>query len=239
MNPLLLELYCGAGGAAKGFHDSGFTVIGVDINPQPNYPYEFHQADALDVLRTLLSGATWQGYRLADFAAAHASPPCQLFTPLGAVHGDGYAARHVDLIAPTRELLQATGLPWTMENVPQAPLLNPITLCGSMFDLPVKRHRDFESSFTLYAPSCRHERWRELWPEGLEVSVSKARLASGSRQPRSPVVGVYGHGGGPGKDLDTWRWAMGTPWMQTKHEVAESIPPAFAYYIGRQLRAQC
>ncbi|OAP24619.1 MULTISPECIES: DNA methylase [Amycolatopsis] len=136
---LLLDLFCKAGGAAKGYHDAGFDVIGVDIEPQPHYPYAFYQADALDFL-------TAHGH---DFDAIHASPPCQAFTLAQRIQN----RRHPDLVGPVRAALTAIGRPWVIENVEGAPLRNPITLCGAMFpELNVYRHRLFETSFPVTAP---------------------------------------------------------------------------------------
>lgn len=131
----LLDLYCGAGGASKGLADSGFEVVGVDIEPQPHYPFEFHLGDALT-------------YPLAGFDAYWASPPCWRYQHL-------LKWRHPDapdLIAVTRELLISTGKPYIIENVVGAPLKNPIRLCGVMFGLKVIRHRLFESNISIVEP---------------------------------------------------------------------------------------
>src|SRR5690349_21349641 len=124
MKPRLLDLFCGAGGAAKGYADAGFEVVGVDHVDQPNYPYEFHKGDAL------LMGA-WLLHN-GDFDAVHASPPCQAYTTLRTLQG---GKEYPDLIAPTRDLLQKSGLPYVIENVVGAPLVNPVQLCGSSFGL--------------------------------------------------------------------------------------------------------
>lgn len=134
--PRLLDLFCCQGGASMGYHQAGFDVVGVDIDPQPRYPFEFHQADALT-------------FDLDGFDAIHASPPCQAHTTAQRIRGN----THPDLIAPTRERLMAAGVPWVIENVPGAPLHDPTMLCGGMFDgLRVYRHRLFETSFPLEAP---------------------------------------------------------------------------------------
>lgn len=147
--PLLLDLFCGAGGAAMGYHRAGFDVIGVDLNPQPRYPFEFHQCDALE----------WLSYEQNEFDAIHASPPCQRYTAL-AKGNNANVDDYPDLIAPTRELLQETGLPYVIENVPSAPLRYPITLCGEMFGLSVIRHRLFESNLPLLMCPHRPHRGR-------------------------------------------------------------------------------
>ena len=135
----LLDLFCCAGGAGRGYADAGFEVVGVDIDPQPRYPFEFILADALalpvDFLRT--------------FDAIHASPPCQAFTLAQRIRGN----QHPDLVAPVRQMLIASGRPYIIENVEGAPLIRPVMLCGAMFDgLQVYRHRLFESSFPIIAP---------------------------------------------------------------------------------------
>jgi len=138
----LLDLFCGAGGAGMGYHRAGFEVVGVDIEPQPRYPFEFHQADALEY-------AAEHGH---EFDAIHASPPCQGYSRmrhLPWLKGRVYPL----LIEPTRELLQGIGKPWVIENVSDAPL-NGAELCGLALGLPLIRHRRFESSILLLFPPC-------------------------------------------------------------------------------------
>jgi DNA (cytosine-5)-methyltransferase 1 len=136
--PRLLDLFSGAGGAAVGYHRAGFEVVGVDLHPQPHYPFEFHQADAMT-------------YPLDGFDAIHASPPCQAYSVANNIHG---RADHPMLIPSVRERLLATGLPYVIENVPRGPLINPVTLCGLTFGLNVKRHRLFESNVFMLSPPC-------------------------------------------------------------------------------------
>lgn len=137
--PRLLDLFCGAGGAGEGYHRAGFEVVGVDINPQPRYPFEFHRADAIEFL--LAHGRS--------FDAIHASPPCQAYTLAQRIR----SRKHPELIDTTRAALNEIGLPWVIENVPGSPLINPIELCGAMFpNLQVYRHRLFESSIPLVIP---------------------------------------------------------------------------------------
>lgn len=133
--PRLLDLFCGAGGAAMGYHQAGFEVVGVDIKPQPHYPFEFHQADALT-------------YPMEGFDVIHASPPCQAHCQLSKKLG------HKDLIPSVRKRL--LGKKYIIENVQGAPLYNPIRLCGSSFGLMVQRHRLFESSCILFGTDCNH-----------------------------------------------------------------------------------
>jgi len=207
--PRLLDLFCGAGGAAMGYHRAGFEVVGVDLEPQPRYPFAFERADAMT-------------FPLKGFDAVHASPPCQAYTALRTLHPDRI---YVDLIGRTRNRLRRSGLPWVIENVPGAPLRDPVTLCGTEFSLNVvdggvywlARHRVFESDRPVPA-------------------------ASGCRCRGRAVMGVYGHGGGanpaPGKGrkarLSEARTLLGIGWM-TGPELAQAVPPAYTEYIGRWL----
>lgn len=137
--PRLLDLYCCAGGASMGYHRAGFEVVGVDIRAQKHYPFEFHQADALEFLAA----------HGRDFDAIAASPPCQVHSRAQRIRN----REHPELIVPTRELLNQIGKPWIIENVVGAPLIDPIMLCGASFPpLRVYRHRLFEASFPLIAP---------------------------------------------------------------------------------------
>jgi DNA (cytosine-5)-methyltransferase 1 len=147
--PRLLDLFCGAGGAAMGYHRAGFDVVGVDLNPQPHYPFEFYQRDVTDIMATEIE----QRWITNNFHAIHASPPCQHYARVTAWRGN--REDHPDLIGSARELLQATGLPWVLENVPEAPV-GGMLLCGSMFGLDVRRHRRFETSWDAHCwlPSC-------------------------------------------------------------------------------------
>lgn len=197
----LLDLYCKAGGGSYGYKKAGFDVVGVDIEHQPNYPYKFIQADAIEFLKTA---------DLSAFDAIHASPPCQAYSWSAKRWNKNYP----DLVQPTRELLIKTGKPYIIENVIGAPLINPITLCGTMFGLKVIRHRLFESNIELQIPcKCFH---------------------NGSVK-NGDYVTVAGHGG-DSKDckLSTWREAMGISWMN-KNELTQAIPPAYTEFIGKQL----
>jgi DNA (cytosine-5)-methyltransferase 1 len=145
----ILDLFCGAGGAAVGYEMAGFEVIGVDHVDQPNYPYDFIRGDALTVLSLM-------DLRAGEYDAIHASPPCQTYANVTAWRGN--QDNHPDLLPPTREALKATGLPWVIENVPEAPLRPDLLLCGSQFGLRVRRHRAFETSWRAYSllPPCHH-----------------------------------------------------------------------------------
>lgn len=136
--PKLLDLFCCQGGASAGYVAAGFEVTGVDLEPQPRYPYEFVQGDALAFL--IANGH--------EFDAVHASPPCQAHTLAQRIQGNA----HPELISPTRQLLRALGVPFVIENVPGSPLEGPVELCGAMFGLRTYRHRLFEASFPLEGP---------------------------------------------------------------------------------------
>lgn len=218
--PALLDLCCKAGGMSEGYHRAGFDVVGVDIAPQPNYPFRFIRADALEYLREC-GGC---------FDAISASFPCQKFAQVQSLSKarNGSYREHPDLITPGRELLKAAGKPYVIENVPGAPLENPAMLCGSMFPgLRVYRHRLFETNWFLLTPP--HSPHRDCTPS-----------AGNGKSPKG-FISVCGNGGVKGMNaqeiLAYWRGAMGIDWM-TREELAEAIPPAFAEFIGRQLIEQ-
>lgn len=219
MRPLLLDLFCGAGGAAMGYFDAGFSgVVGVDIHAQPRYPFDFFQGDALSVLREM------NGH--LPFEAIHASPPCQAYSVTKSLH----AAEYPRLIAETRELLLATGLPFVIENVEGArsELRDPIRLCGSSFGLGVRRHRLFEChGFEVgLVPPCNHGEQ----PEPIDVT--------GTGGPRRNTARTSPGGGNSRKpeSLAHAREAMGIDWM-TRQELSEAIPPAYTAWIGERLYA--
>jgi DNA (cytosine-5)-methyltransferase 1 len=174
-----LDLFCGAGGAAMGYHRAGFDVVGVDIEPQPHYPFEFHQGDALVTLQAYIdTGVTWA-------AAIHASPPCKAHTKTGWSYHFDYHSDHADLLTPTRQLLENAGVPWVIENVPGAPMRVDLMLCGSQFGLGVRRHRWFEFShppFELMAP-CVH-------PRHVVTPLGNPNAARGSRREWADAMGI-------------------------------------------------
>lgn len=222
--PLLLDLFSGAGGAGVGYSRAGFDVYGFDIAPQQNYPFGFHQADAMGVLSNLVRFGPFFGGRRV--AAVHASPPCQHYSDMSACR-PGLASDYPDLVGPVRELLVETGLPWVMENVDGAGLLTQsslfedlhgITLCGHMFGLELYRHRAFESNVCLSEP--HHP--RHLTPGG----------KAGHWKP-GEIISVSGNC----TPIALARKAMGIDWM-TREELAESIPPAYTEHIGKQLLAE-
>ena len=217
MRPRLLDLFCGAGGAAMGYHRAGFEVVGVDLHPQPHYPFEFHQADAMT-------------FPLEGFDAIHASPPCQRFSILRHTRIQK-GMDHPDLVDPVRVRLVDSGVPWVIENVPGAPLYPVLILCGSMFGLgsrgrQLRRHRLFESSHMMYQLQCNHV--------GEAVGVyghgGNARYVyqDGVR------AGRPGHRGGYQGSAAEKREAMGVDWMNGR-ELSQAIPPAYTQWIGARL----
>jgi DNA (cytosine-5)-methyltransferase 1 len=209
-------LFCCAGGAGTGYHRAGFEVLGVDLNPQPNYPFEFHQGDALAFL-----AKHWE-----EFDAVHASPPCQASSALtkgtNKSTGWGEGERHVDLIPATRAFLNATGLPYVIENVQGSDLRRDMTLCGEMFGLRVLRHRYFELSGFEFTPP------KHIPHRGRVAGYRHGEWFEG------PYFAVYGDGGGKGT-VQQWQDAMGIHWTDVRKEIAEAIPPAYTEFIGRQL----
>jgi len=201
----LLDMYSGAGGAAEGYHRAGFTVVGVDIAPQPQYPFAFVQGDAIEYLAE-------HGH---EFDAIHASPPCQRYSAMSAAR-PGLADKSPDLVASSRAALSENGRPYVIENVPRAPLIDPVILCGQMFGLALYRHRLFESSVSLKAPTHPAH----------TIPASRA----GHWTPGT-VMSVSGHVA----PMTEARRAMGIDWMR-RDELAEAIPPAYTAYIGAQLR---
>lgn len=224
--PRLLDLFCGAGGAGMGYFRAGFNVVGVDIKPQPRYPFAFVQADALDY-------AAEHGH---EYDAIHASPPCQKYSAMTKRRWQD--REHPDLVAPTRALLIDTGLPYIIENVVGAPLINPVMLCGTMFGLQttegsqLRRHRLFELSFYCLTPPCDHN-------DGSPIGVYGGGQHPDRRRPAT--IGVWGNAGGHSErdnldhyGMDARREVMGIDWM-TGRELSQAIPPAYTEFIGRQL----
>lgn len=215
--PRALDLFCCAGGAGMGLHNAGFDVVGVDIEPQCRYPFEFHQADAMT-------------FPLDGFDFVWASPPCQGYTALR--HAPGAKGTAPQLIDAVRTRLEANGKPWCIENVEEAAwaMRDPVTLCGSMFGLGaqgcrLQRHRLFECSFKFNPPVCRHDARPVI---GVYGGHSRRRAASaGGRGTKDVWVG--GHKAAASK-------SMGIDWM-TLGELSEAIPPAYSEFIGREAMA--
>ncbi len=200
-----------------GYWEAGFEVVGVDINPQPRYPFELVRSDVRSLPDDFLGG----------FDVIHASPPCQRYSvATAALRASG--REYPDLVAPVRERLQQWGGSYVIENVPGAPLENPVQLCGSAFGLRVRRHRLFESNVFLSGPPACDHGWQR--PRYRRMATTKKRAETAGL---SGVVGVYKHtdykGEGRLREI-----AMGIDWM-TQDELAEAIPPAYTRWIGRKL----
>lgn len=213
--PRLLDLFCGAGGCSRGYAAAGFEVTGVDYRRQLSYPYAFKQANVLNLDIDFLR----------QFDAIHASPPCQAYSAMTALKGVrsrqeplDLGPEHPQLIEPVRQMLQEAGRPYVIENVPGAPLLDPVLLCGAMFDLGVIRHRLFESNIPLRVPEH----------PGHDIVTSKPYF--------SCVVGMGGawRGRNGSRDTEDWKKAMGIDQMD-RYGLTQAIPPAYAKWIGQQL----
>ena len=206
MRPILIDLFCGAGGCTKGYQDAGFYVVGVDIQPQPRYVgNEFYQADAMTFLRN------YSGH----YDVIHASPPCQKYTV--AQNAAKNADAHPDLVGGVRDMLKITGKPYVIENVVGAPLIDAKILCGISFGLNVRRHRLFESNFYFLTHPCQCKDANYYVIFGHEVRSRFSGSAAGRKN-----------------KIAEGRKAMGIDWM-TRGELSQAIPPAYTKYIGQHL----
>jgi DNA (cytosine-5)-methyltransferase 1 len=204
----LLDLFCGAGGASKGYAMAGFKVTGIDVKHGKRYPFEYIRADVRDYLDLDF---------LQQFDVIAASPPCQTHSATKHLrNAQGKNTSKIDMIPEVREALIASGKPYVIENVPNAPLINPIQLCGSGFGLKVRRHRLFESNVPIMGNTCNHK------AQGKPVGIY------GSMRDEIP------NGGHTAKTMQEAHQSMGIDWM-IWGELVESIPPAYTHYIGVQL----
>lgn len=210
MAPRVLTLYCGAGGSGMGYSLAGFEVVGVDIIPQPHFPFEFIQGDAIEVAMDIGR----------EFDFIDSSPPCQFHSAL--TKGTNYGRVYTDWIPSTRNALLTLKVPFLLENVAGASLRKDLRLCGEMFGLDVIRHRFFElHGVKIVQPVHKMHRGRVAgWRHGYYYP--------------GPYVAVYGDGGGKG-NLRDWQKAMGMPWVPEKKGIAEAIPPAYTRYIGQEI----
>lgn len=231
--PRVLDLFSKAGGCSRGYAMAGFEPTGVDIEKQKRYPYEFIQADAMEVLRDRAF--------LESFDFIHASPPCQCYSVTKHLSN----GNHPDLVGPVRELLLATGKPYVIENVVGAPLIYPVRLCGSSFGLDLRRHRLFESNMALVGKACCHG-WqtarfahKNTRPGRAERLSSVVQVCGGGNSKRSTSLRSVVTGDGhdeAGSGVAEWRRAMEIDWM-TRDELAQAIPPAYTHFLGKQIAA--
>ncbi|MFG2302377.1 DNA methylase [Actinacidiphila glaucinigra] len=213
----VLDLFCCAGGAAMGYHWAGFDVDGVDLADRPNYPFPHHRGDALEHLAHLTATGEIQRY-----AFVHASPPCQARCALtvGTNASQGWGSAHHDLVGPTRDLLDATGLPYVIEQPNgRASIRKDLSLCGEMFGLGVLRHRNFELG-----------RWAATRP-GHPAHRGYVRGYRHGVYRTGPYVAGYGNGGGKAT-VPEMQTAMGITWTDVREELTEAIPPAYTHWIG-------
>ncbi len=214
--PILLDAYCGVGGATRGYQLAGWYVIGVDNRPQPDYCGDhFIHGDAVETIRALVG----------DYDAAHASPPCLYHTRLNnTVNRDVVAGRHLDLIPETWEALENAGVPYVMENTPDAPLYPDLSLCGEMFGLRVIRHRIFETNH-FEVPAIEHVPHR-----------GKVKRYNHGKYHDGYYIGVHGTGSAKcDGTTQEWQDAMGIHWTDNRKSLAQAIPPAYTEYIGTHL----
>ena len=213
--PRCLDAFCGAGGAGMGYHRAGFEVVGVDIKPQKNYPFKFHQGDALDFIAKY-------GHL---FDLIHTSPPCQVYS----VTAHLSTKTHPDLVPATREVLRATAKPYIIENVVGSPLIEPLVLCGTMFNLRVLRHRLFEIKPNVVLPPgpCQHRGKTApiMWGDQKRNGV-----ASVSKLDKYQYISVCGSN----FIKSDAQIAMDIDWM-TSYEMTQAIPPHYTEHIGREL----
>lgn len=207
----LLDLFCGAGGCSVGYTRAGFEVHGIDNAPHPDYPFTFEQMDAMDVLK--------DSAYLSTFDVVHASPPCPRYsiaTP------EEHRDDHPDLLEPVLEKLREWGGVWVVENVPGAPMPDPVMICGRAMGLRwFRRHRLFASSVALMSPGC----------------------ACGKESPYGvtgdgPEIRDYARNGRKARSIQHAQEVMGIDWMTTWDDLTDAIPPAYTEYIGGQLLDQ-
>ena len=223
--PKVLDGFSGAGGASVGYSRAGFDVVGIDIAPQPRYPFPFILGDFLVIFPRMLRGEKFiasdgNQYGIDNFQVFNTSPPCQAYS---ISRNNGAHKGAPKLIEPVREVLRAAGKIYVIENVYGAPLVNPVQICGASFGLGVLgydlcRHRYFETNVPILSMPCQHR--------------------------RGHTIGVYGNG------TNTWhleklgraitfaekRTAMGIEWM-TLQELNEAVPPAYTEWFGGQIMA--
>lgn len=255
--PRLLDLCCCQGGAARGYHEAGFDVYGVDLAAQPRYPYAFLQGDVVDVMRLLLDGAplSWahpdgsvEWLTLGDFHVVHASPPCQPYS-IATAGNLGARDKYARLIPDLREQLRATGLPYVLENVQQARahLVDPLLLCGRMFGLgafdvdgvwlTLDRHRLFESNVPLSSPEHpTHTRSDEVVVAGVYRGSRRSSKPGATPADDRHAARYERRGGYVPRSLDVQAALLGVePGWLSAYGMAESLPPAYTRHLGAQL----
>ena len=243
--PKAIDFFCCEGGASMGYHRAGFDVYGVDLfqdYSQKRYPFPSWKGDIFDVIRPFIfmdrgipfthPDGTVEWVHIDEFVVRVASPPCQRYSITNAARKHDYP----DLIAPVRDWLVGSGVPYVIENVMGAPLIDPVELCGCMFDLKavdddgitlhLQRARLFESNMDISAPRP-HDHSEHEWVGGCYGGARRDKYEAkyvrkgGYVPPNKKVVEEY----------------MGIDWMTWKG-LHQSIPPAYTEHIGRQLIEQ-
>jgi DNA (cytosine-5)-methyltransferase 1 len=213
VKPRLLDLFCGAGGCSVGYARAGFDVVGVDIEPHPDYPYRLVITDAMEILSDRVF--------LSKFDVIHASPPCPRYS---SITPDANRDSHPDLVPVVRRILNEFGRPYAIENVPGAPMPEAVLVCGKAMGLAhIKRHRLFESNLLLMSPGCACDNGPAYGIYG----------DHGDKTPRQRKDGFKRWG--KARDADHARQITGIDWMTRWDDLCDAIPPAYTEFIGGQL----
>jgi len=216
----VLDLFCGSGGAAKGLEKYADSILGIDLNPQPYYPYDFIQCDIFNLPDEFFQ----------EFDFIWSSPPCQAYS-IGTKWNRNLGYEYPDLVAQTRELLDKTGLPYVIENVPGAPIRKDLILCGDMWDMKIIRHRHFEiEGFHVVQP--KHRNHKGFVASGEKIGVFKGQKHRKRFVKNNKHYTIAGHQDGT---IKQWQDAMEINWVKDKHKLAQCVPPKYSEYIISQL----
>ena len=210
-------MFCGGGGAAKGIHDAGFNVVGIDINSQPDYPYEFLQCDVFDLPLEFFE----------EFDFIWSSPPCQAYS-YSTKWNRNLGKKYPDLVQRTRELLDRTKKPYVIENVPGAPIRKDLMLCGDMWDMDIIRHRHFEIE-GFHVVQLKHRRHKGMVANGTKIGIFTGNKQNDRMRRKYTIAG---HQDGT---IKQWQDAIEIDWIRQKHVLAQCVPPRYSRYIASHL----